>query len=321
MVSTSALQLGRSGAGESERKERKRIQNRLNQRARRFRNREENAPVNSKARLYQVHRWRVEDGASHSHATQGWSSKPRSELRRNSEQSISEPAGPPALCISVLFSDQSLETRFPLPADQLLHLINYNVFRALYMNKAILGQVAMSLKPGHEVPETFHGANSVVFPEYSVILPLEEPVASSLPACLAPTESQMSLIHSTWIDLLPFPKMRENLINWGTCFDHAEFVKDLIGNLLDERNFYSPWFPQKSAGAGKLTLSNEEDDEVTATRNGLIIWGEPYKMESWEATPGFLKKWTWAVEGCEGLIVSSNRWRIMRGEDPMQLSA
>jgi hypothetical protein len=62
-----------------------------------------------------------------------------------------------------------------------------------------------------------------------------------------------------------------------------------------------------------------DDDEITATRNGLIIWGEPYRAESWEATPGFLRKWAWAVVGCEELIASTNRWRGVRGEGPVRV--
>ena len=51
---------------------------------------------------------------------------------------------------------------------------------------------------------------------------------------------------------------------------------------------------------------------------GLIIWGEPHDTSSWEVTPGFLAKWPWAMEGCDDLIESSNRWRLMRGEEPMR---
>lgn len=64
----------------------------------------------------------------------------------------------------------------------------------------------------------------------------------------------------------------------------------------------------------------DADDGVTAGRKGLIVWGEPHEIQSWEATPGFLAKWAWAVEGCEELVEISNRWRMRRGEDPMRLS-
>lgn len=72
------------------------------------------------------------------------------------------------------------------------------------------------------------------------------------------------------------------------------------------------WTPPLTAG--------RDEDEITAGRKGLIVWGEPYDRQSWEATPGFLAKWSWAVAGCDDLIESSNRWRLMRGEEPMRLS-
>lgn len=64
----------------------------------------------------------------------------------------------------------------------------------------------------------------------------------------------------------------------------------------------------------------DADDEVTSGRKGLIVWGEPHETQSWEATPGFLAKWAWAVEGCEELVETSNRWRMQRGEEPIRLS-
>jgi hypothetical protein len=66
--------------------------------------------------------------------------------------------------------------------------------------------------------------------------------------------------------------------------------------------------------------AGRDDDEVTAGRKGLIVWGEPHDMQNWEATPGFLAKWSWAVEGCDDLVESSNRWRLVRGEEPINLS-
>jgi hypothetical protein len=70
-----------------------------------------------------------------------------------------------------------------------------------------------------------------------------------------------------------------------------------------------------------LSGSYVDTDEVTSGRNGLIIWGEPHDMQSWEATPGFLAKWSWAVEGCDELVKISNHWRMRRGEEPIRLAA
>ncbi|KAJ5105733.1 hypothetical protein NUU61_003080 [Penicillium alfredii] len=118
------------------------------------------------------------------------------------------------------------------------------------------------------------------------------PTRPSFPGPLAPTQAQMSNTHSSWISLLPFPKMRETLIRWEACFDHTEFVKDLIGNLMDHVHFSAPQSSQRPGLTLKLILSRGSDDEA---RSGLIVWGEPYRAGSWEATPGFLCKWAWAV--------------------------
>lgn len=288
----------------------------------------EGGTVNRKTRRrpYQVDSWRLDEYgiAGSTHGTIDLSS--RSSNHRlipiqsywNLEKSIFDlkPASLPSpdFDVSSIASDQSSKISFPLPADHLLHLIYYNVFRALYSNKSLLGLLAIYFLPGAGHATALHSDS--VFPGYSAI----RPAAPNIPICLSPTQLQMSLVHSTWINLLPFPKMRENLIKWESHFDHSEFVRDVVSNLVDDKKFSMQWSFHTPAISSRLVLTQGDDDAFTATRTGLIVWGEPYKAESWEATPGFLRKWAWAVEGCEELIESSNSWRMARGEDPMQLS-
>ncbi|KAJ5669774.1 hypothetical protein N7462_010844, partial [Penicillium macrosclerotiorum] len=180
----------------------------------------------------------------------------------------------------------------------LLHLIQYNVFRGLYLNKILLGSATVLWKPGIE-PEAFDKN----FPDFSVVLPF----AAGLPDTLDPSESQMKLIHSTWINLIPFVHMRENLIQWETLFYHLEFP---------------PGSSVAKPGRAKISaLSRGEcEDDITADRTGLILWGEPYDVNSWEATPGVVRKWAWAMQGCDDLIVSTNRWRRLRDEESLLFS-
>lgn len=129
-------------------------------------------------------------------------------------------------------------------------------------------------------------------------------------------------MHSTWINLIAFTAMHENLIRWETSFNHREFAQDLIGTEADPDLFSQA---QCSRFAmlleSKYLLSgDEDDDEVTATRNALILWGECHDVNSWEVTPGFLRKWAWVMWGCEELIDSSNRRRRIRGEEPLRFS-
>ncbi|KAL2203792.1 hypothetical protein CC79DRAFT_1311774 [Sarocladium strictum] len=112
-----------------------------------------------------------------------------------------------------------------------------------------------------------------------------------MPANLFPTPIQQRIPHSNWINAIPFPQMRDNLIIWHDSFDHAEFLIDLIEG---------------------------EACDVTVRWRGAIIWGQPYLMESWEFTAQFLRKWAWTVEGCEDAIRVSNSWRMSRGITPLR---
>jgi hypothetical protein len=149
-----------------------------------------------------------------------------------------------------------------------------------------------------------------------------------MPLSLIPTNLQQTHDHSTWINVIPFPRIRDNLIRCEGRFDHGELMQDLTGELMA-----STLAPRRRGTSGTTTgpedrhrpsslslPSGIDTDEITSGRKGLIVWGEPHEPQSWEATPGFLAKWTWAVEGCEELVEISNTWRIIRGEEPMQLS-
>jgi hypothetical protein len=128
--------------------------------------------------------------------------------------------------------------------------------------------------------------------------------------------------HTNWIDVLPFPQIRDNLIQWEGYVDVVDFLRDLFGDMVNDNLSITP---EKcgsipTSAQTLLLLQGEDDDMITAGRKGLIVWGEPYVKESWEATPGFLKKWGWLLKGCEELIEISNRWRTVRGEDPIILA-
>lgn len=61
----------------------------------------------------------------------------------------------------------------------------------------------------------------------------------------------------------------------------------------------------------------EDDSDIAHGRHGLILWSDPWDVNSWELTPGFLRKWSWIVEGCPGVIEATNRWRALRNEEPL----
>jgi hypothetical protein len=137
-----------------------------------------------------------------------------------------------------------------------------------------------------------------------------------IPPSLVPTILQQTRYHSTWINVIPFPRLRDNLIRYEGRFDPWALMQDLVGELMSSM----PPTTATTAVPEMTLLSGSDTDEVSAGRKGLIVWGEPHEMKSWEATPGFLAKWTWAVEGCDELVEISNHWRMKRGEEPMRLS-
>lgn len=202
---------------------------------------------------------------------------------------------------------------FPLSSDHLLHLIHHNVFRAFITNKR-----TVNIARGGPTTCPINGLYRHDLNPHAV-----DP---SIPPSLAPTTLQQNRHHSIWIDFIPFPRIRDNLIRHEGLFDHWDLIYDLVGELMSSSSATcvrgTSARPAATRRLPLLTLpsgSIDADDGVTAGRRGLIVWGEPHEMQSWEATPGFLEKWAWAVEGCEELVEISNRWRMRRGEDPMRL--
>jgi hypothetical protein len=208
---------------------------------------------------------------------------------------------------------------FSLSADHLLHLVQYNVFRAFSSNKRTLNALLKGWS---------HDASSTTCPMCPISFPYTDdtnvfPLNPNIPPSLFPTRLQQERVHSSWINLFPFPSLRDNLIRYEGQLDHWELLQDLIGEFMGGIPV-----EERQGTPVAITLSDPKtvstavvEDEVTAGRKGLIVWGEPHDMRNWEATPGFLVKWAWAVQGCEDLLGATNRWRGLRGEEPLRLPA
>lgn len=89
--------------------------------------------------------------------------------------------------------------------------------------------------------------------------------------------------------------MRDNLIkNLGT-FDAHQLWLEIIGGLFE----------------------GFSGDEMES--KGLVMWDTPWTWEGWELSEGFVKKWSWMLEGCEDMVRATNRWRERRGEEALVL--
>ncbi|RDH32883.1 hypothetical protein BDQ94DRAFT_170582 [Aspergillus welwitschiae] len=315
----------------------RKIQNRKNQRARRLRIKEQDPGSTQTSRPslpFQVRRWRLDEpdvcpsqdnAVASEGATAMYSSPARSHVHASTSMSTPERAGVHPGPSHTLVHDQPSLTVppiiFPLSTDHLLHLVQYNVFRAFVSNKRTLNTLLTGWTDNPPSPTTC--PISGPYRDDTSVYPLNP----NLPVSLVPTRLQQTHLHSVWINLFPFPRLRDNLIRREGSFDHWELLQDLIGELMSAT-------PPRKHRLTPLTITvsdpkptwalprceGDDEGEVTAGHKGLIVWGEPYDMQNWEATPGFLAKWSWAVDGCHDLVECSNRWRRMRGEEPIRLT-
>ncbi|KAF4950782.1 hypothetical protein FGADI_7978 [Fusarium gaditjirri] len=307
-------------------KQRRKLQNRKNQRARRQRMKGKVFEVDQGSDLFEVRRWRVDEVEDCSHdkdtdLTTVSTNHHASYTLPCTPESATAGQAPPSTDLldqarTIESDPQPINVHFPLPSDQLLHLIQFNVYRAFISIKRTLNTISLD-------PTTC--------PVFGPCLDdtTRYPPNPNIPSSLAPTALQQTQYHFPWINIMPFAGLRDNLIRREGRFDNFELWRDLVGDLMSYTA--APWqrgtpfsfsvpIPETGQSRGLVLESYIDTDELTAGRNGLIIWGEPHDMQSWEATPGFLTKWSWAVEGCEELVEISNRWRTGRGAEPMRLS-
>lgn len=202
-------------------------------------------------------------------------------------------------------------------ADNLLHLVNYNTFRGVFYNKLLLsGMVRYAI--GGNLEKTPWVQVWDVMPNKAIMVVMAQ--THKMPDSLKPTQLQLTIPHPVWMDFYPFPNMRDQLILHQRAFDHPVFIRDMFGDLIDE-----VFYPQRAESAApprpRLRLPANANDEVTVDRQGMILWGEPHNPDSWECTPGFLRKWGWLLVGSEEIIMSTNRWRLKRGKGPIAVES
>lgn len=127
--------------------------------------------------------------------------------------------------------------------------------------------------------------------------PAKSMVLRRAPRCLQPTDRQWAMPHHPWIDVLPFPQMRDNLLQ--------RYVEDTETGALIAT------FDEEKLCRWMIGVDPEQKE------GGFILWGNPWELSSWEVTEDFIRHWGWSLNGCEGLIKSSNYWRRRRGEKAM----
>ena len=85
--------------------------------------------------------------------------------------------------------------------------------------------------------------------------------------------------------------MRDNAIRYMNMLDNDCLCQDMVGGHYEGRN----------------------DIELT----GVLAWNDPWSASGWEVTEGFAKKWAILLRGCSEIMAATNKWRAMRGDDPL----
>ncbi|KAK0388812.1 hypothetical protein NLU13_5055 [Sarocladium strictum] len=303
---------------DQKRKERRRRQNRLNQRAHRQRQAVDQGVQTRPPPSFEVRKWRLDD-EDDDEIDQTEAARTL-DSSSSTTQSVARGLGPtswPVWPADVERYGSQLESAMQLTspqADQLLHLVSFNVFRGLFYNKVLLSQLAAFEKQ-------VDGVNTRI--DLWKNFPAETTMAApspAIPSTLQPTDLQRTVPHATWIDFFPFPQMRESLIRRHADFSHRDMFHDMVGGLMDEvylRN--GPDHSDKSGGPRLRVLPSSRRKSQRDDRKGIILWGDSHLQSSWEFTAHFLQKWSWIFGASHEMIESTNFWRRQRGERPLNL--
>ncbi|KAJ5588932.1 hypothetical protein N7537_011610 [Penicillium hordei] len=150
----------------------------------------------------------------------------------------------------------------------------FNLFRAMSINANLLGL-------------TFDLLNEDLASQFNLAGPLMSAV--HLPASLFPSQNQRKIIHHPWIDLIPILSLREALLIRADVIDEDELCGDVYG----------------ACGSSQ---------EIGI---GMRVWGEAWDPFAYEISEMILKKWRWIATDCPDVVKSSNYWRRQRGEKPI----
>ncbi|KAH8896304.1 hypothetical protein GQ53DRAFT_640359 [Thozetella sp. PMI_491] len=171
---------------------------------------------------------------------------------------------------------------FPLSSDNLIVLLQYNVLRASIAN--------------HQMVSSFLGVNLMAeCADGKLHVVSGQLLSQTIPPSLQPTALQRAVPHQAWIDVVPHPRWRDNLLQALGGFDDDALWSDIIGGLFEG-------FP---------------DAEVR--HRGIIAWSPSWDVSGWEISEGFLNRWGWTLRGCEDVLNATNRWRARREEPPLVL--
>ena len=156
--------------------------------------------------------------------------------------------------------------------ELLLPVAQFNIMRAIFENAASMGLTVDILS--EDIASYFNIAG---------------PVTLHLPPSLEPSDTQKSIVHHPWIDLIPIASLRDALLLQADKYDEDQICGD----------FYGICGPSPEVG--------------------ILVWGESWDPSAYEVSERVLNKWVGLFKGCPEIVRSTNYWRRKRGEKPLRL--
>ncbi|KAL6901673.1 hypothetical protein GGI43DRAFT_403645 [Trichoderma evansii] len=220
----------------------------------------------------------------------------------------------------------STQVYFPLTPDhKLLYIIVFNVSRAIITNYFIMSTIAPITASVCLARRTF------TIEDFSEA-PRNLDGTPAIPPSFMPTKMQQEVAHPGWIDLFPSAQLRDNLILAVIEFnvDEDEILEDLIGDIFEALG--CGWDEDEVGSSTNNTKSHitkphvvtEEKREALKTFTpcstpelGILSWSDPWDISGWEITERFVSRWAFLLQGCPDVVESANKWRALRGEDPL----
>ncbi|KAH7145406.1 hypothetical protein B0J13DRAFT_665731 [Dactylonectria estremocensis] len=159
--------------------------------------------------------------------------------------------------------------------EKLLSIMQINIFHALHRNSEALGQPTLWLLCDSVCPFGNTSPQNTLNPLNHIS---STGIEARYPRSLGPTPLQLATPHHPWVDLFPWPELRDKVI--GLCY---------MTEVMDDED---------------LCLDMAEFDAPCNRDSVSLI----------EATVPFLKESDWLLEGCTQLLEGTNYWRAERGE-------
>jgi hypothetical protein len=177
----------------------------------------------------------------------------------------------------------------PSPQKNTITLVQTSTLEAFLSVAEVLGYSIMELHNKNMISPFYRGSTGKVNPAQLTSFP------SRLSPHLRPTPAQILYPHHPWMDLLPFPALRDRIIILSSMQPVAIDLADLENDIFMKNGLFH-WRPP-----------------------GRAAPGQPWDMRSWEAERWFLKKWRILLGGQESEIWSqTNWWRETRGEGKVE---